>query len=72
MRKKRKEPADVAFVGDALKETITEIPAMLKEEFGNSGFWLGLGVFILVPTIYYLSTAVVFQGIPTLIWKAIF
>ena len=72
MRKKRKEPADVAFVGDALKESITELPTMLKEELGDSGFWFGLGVFILIPVIYYLGTAAVFQGIPTLIWRAIF
>ena len=72
MKRKRKEPTDVVFMGDALKASAKNLIPEIKSEAGSPTFWICLVCFIAAPMLYYVGTALLFSVTPKLIWSLFF
>lgn len=72
MKRRRKEPTDVVFVGDALKASAKNLIPELKSEACSSTFWICLVCFMAVPMVYYVGTALIFSLAPKLLWSLFF
>ena len=72
MKRKRKEPTDVKYVGDALKDSFTKLLPEVKAEASSPNFWACFVIFIAVPMVYYVGTAILFSLAPKLLWSIFF